>query len=281
MIQVWPHEIAITLIPNDNGNNYLCSFCQHVSTSHPKHRSHLTQHKDLKYYVCVQPNCIYYTDNLDHLVEHVTTNHPIQQYTCYLCGKLTFSLDEICSHYYEHEIEEDITKTAPKYQCLTCKAQFACEKNLQQHLLTVSHDHICNECSKRFECERSLRRHLRIHAPEEFKCNICSKGFKTLAYLKTHRLTHNEDKPFVCEVCQVAFNRKDRLKRHSKIHGNHLFKCPLYDVIGCTKSFSRSDKLKMHINTHTSRLIKDVEAAEQSENSGNLQNNNIMIFPLD
>lgn len=90
---------------------------------------------------------------------------------------------------------------------------------------------------------------------------MCNKGFKTDTYLKMHALIHTNERPFSCDQCPAAFNRKDKLKRHMLIHlPQKRFKCPFRSHTGCKKEFSRADKLKAHIITHSG--IKPFKCAE-------------------
>jgi uncharacterized Zn-finger protein len=60
------------------------------------------------------------------------------------------------------------------------------------------------------------------------------------------------EKPFACNVCDAAFNRRDKLKRHKLVHDPiKRFKCPFKAHTGCPKEFNRPDKLKAHILTHS------------------------------
>ncbi|KAF2235092.1 hypothetical protein EV356DRAFT_419948, partial [Viridothelium virens] len=49
-------------------------------------------------------------------------------------------------------------------------------------------------------------------------CPYCSAEFTTYHNLKSHLLTHNQDKPYVCISCQARFRRLHELKRHTKLH---------------------------------------------------------------
>ncbi len=48
-----------------------------------------------------------------------------------------------------------------------------------------------------------------------------------------HEVVHSDEKPFECNQCQAAFNRKDKLKRHMLIHDNNKkYKCPFKTHLG-------------------------------------------------
>ena len=50
--------------------------------------------------------------------------------------------------------------------------------------------------------------------PQPFKCDECGKLFKQKQYLKSHLVTHSDERPFSCEVCPKRFKRRHGLKVH-------------------------------------------------------------------
>ncbi|EEP82910.1 predicted protein [Uncinocarpus reesii 1704] len=82
----------------------------------------------------------------------------------------------------------------------------------------------------------------RSPSTKRHRCPYCSTEFTRHHNLKSHLLTHSQEKPYVCQTCQSRFRRLHDLKRHTKLHtGERPHTCPK-----CGRRFARGDALARH-----------------------------------
>uniref|UniRef100_A0A2K5QSH1 C2H2-type domain-containing protein n=1 Tax=Cebus imitator TaxID=2715852 RepID=A0A2K5QSH1_CEBIM len=84
-------------------------------------------------------------------------------------------------------------------------------------------------------------------------CEMCGKAFRDVYHLNRHKLSHSDEKPFECPVCNQRFKRKDRMTYHVRPHEGGITKP--YTCSVCGKGFSRAD--------HLSCQVKHVHSTER------------------
>ncbi|XP_045606837.1 transcription factor IIIA isoform X2 [Procambarus clarkii] len=240
---------------------------------------HQRTHTGERPYVCPVAWCSRSYTRQQHLKRHMETGHQEkkseEKLKCDKCEKFFSNVYSLKKHHFRYHVRN-------LFKCDSCDQTF---KN-QQHLYTHSYVHTgikpfkCDfpGCDVRCEAPSRLKRHKRVHEKnryscprescgktfDEYKdlqhhlsvghprvCDICSKSFQTLQQLKTHRLTHKNDKvPYYCPVatCDKYFYQKQNLKAHIAVKHDQskIFECGV-----CSRRLSSKQKLMHHTKTHT------------------------------
>ncbi|PIO25603.1 hypothetical protein AB205_0046580 [Aquarana catesbeiana] len=154
-------------------------------------------------YKCVVKGCTHTCQKLEQFLEHIKTHQEEMTYRCHICNKDFSSLYEMGVHQYSHCL---LPLIAPKkemavYKCLKCMNKYSTQEALEQHLQSATHSYPCPHCQK---------------VSNQSTCAFSQSG----------------EKPFRCTLCESAFNRKDKLKRHMLIHEPYKqYKCPFAYVV--------------------------------------------------
>uniref|UniRef100_A0A182VZ44 C2H2-type domain-containing protein n=1 Tax=Anopheles minimus TaxID=112268 RepID=A0A182VZ44_9DIPT len=81
---------------------------------------------------------------------------------------------------------------------------------------------------------------------------VCSKVFGNASALAKHKLTHSDERKYVCGMCSKAFKRQDHLNGHMLTHRNKKpYECK---ADGCGKSYCDARSLRRHTENHHSAL---------------------------
>ena len=103
--------------------------------------------------------------------------------------------------------------------------------------------HLTSEARRGMSLPNSGQRQgTRSPSTKKHRCPYCATEFTRHHNLKSHLLTHSQEKPYVCSTCQSRFRRLHDLKRHTKLHtGERPHICPK-----CGRKFARGDALARH-----------------------------------
>lgn len=152
-----------------------------------------------------------------------------------------------------------------KYICPYCDKKFRQSDLLRYHVMrhTGEKPLECHFCCKRFIHKVSLNIHLQIHTAKRFPCKVCNQGFATNTNLKLHMLIHENKRGFKCNLCPLAFNKKEALVKHiSRVHDkkenmpdtadnnieyHNEESLNNFECYHCKKKFSSRENVRYHI----------------------------------
>ena len=124
-------------------------------------------------------------------------------------------------------------------------------------------------CNKSFGKAQHLKTHMLTHREEKIhNCSVCKKTFGRVAHLKIHMLTRSKERPYDCVQCNKSFGQAAHLKTHMLTHSG--VKAHTYSE--CKKAFSEAGSLRMHMITHTGEKVhKCAECGGSFGRAGNLK----------
>lgn len=269
-------------------NVLTCMYCQQVFDKTSDLDRHLvgSSISDKKADIFSVPKIVASTDmfqcsNWDETQESITKIKLIDQNVIEMI-KIKYDL---CDDFKEYDNNARISHTISHHSCLLCKVQFAKHEDLDKHRKTIhSIGKIAIEPIKRsapvdlpqssgrpasknrskkqpMQCDEpviqssspsKVEASQSEHISDQQTCTICNKHFRGAANLKRHLMVHSGEKPHLCSLCGLRFNRRSRLNEHIQRTHNLVkpYKCAL-----CPKEFSTKHYLQAHIDWHNQKKV--------------------------
>lgn len=242
---------------------FKCSACEIEF----KFKSGLDHHEKLKHQVFIIKEKIGIKEDMLENIRELPQGSTIELVECssqdYIVDEIITEeihsdlLDDIIYEDYEEleeKLDEEYEVVDLKLICDNCGSLFKSKSHLKRHFLRTHGDKStfkfsCSQCDKRFLLNYDLQRHLIKHdSTRNLHCAHCEKCFKTKASLDNHiKVIHetdreNQEKKFVCGVCNRSYHHRRHLEYHIRKHTNDR----RYSCKKCDKSFLYSDAVKWH-----------------------------------
>nr|XP_029733249.1 zinc finger protein 569-like [Aedes albopictus] len=154
--------------------------------------------------------------------------------------------------YLRHKKDQHTDESELIFKCQHCPESFAQEEKLKRHLEDNHEPKKCEACGKQFRNRIGLTRHtVAVHRdPNNYICQICSKGFYRrkvfMEHQKTHELTPDELKE-QCNICGKWLKNHSTWLKHVQWHqykGQH--QCDQCDYVSDNLLSLKAHKRRRH-----------------------------------
>ncbi|GAB6021327.1 hypothetical protein CHUAL_003937 [Chamberlinius hualienensis] len=194
---------------------------------------------------CICTHCKLTLSNGNSLSEHIRARHPEKLFHCVIC-----SVDFETESFYAKHMHSRMHKQ--------CAAGLTAMGEISNSSETPTH--ACDHCEFETISKSALLFHQAIHKGQVevckskeiekkrgkmYRCPICGEITK-LGDLRSHLVSHTDEKPFICQFCNECFSAKGTLASHIRSkHSEKKFVCT-----ECSFRTHRKDKLAAHEETH-------------------------------
>ncbi|XP_065088676.1 zinc finger protein 271-like [Ochlerotatus camptorhynchus] len=254
-------EKLLAGIPLDTGASVNCPVCSKEFAKKYHLTRHMRCHLSSPEFICELCNTGF--TRREHLYRHMKTHDPAEKkLECPKCHKKFVRRDHIRAHLKTHTMtplaieevmqsfpvetperkqsekgdKEDETEPKGPKECHICGKKFLRAFRLKQHMLSHEINIQCEHCNKKFAA--GAYQFYKVHMEEDhpamqllpekkvddedsdrpFRCDLCDRAFNRKTHLNRHMTMHDSSKQFECNVCHKKFNRKDNLQAHLKMH---------------------------------------------------------------
>ncbi|XP_066599421.1 zinc finger protein 737-like isoform X4 [Prorops nasuta] len=224
-----------------------CKFCGVFFASQSLLSNHEIEHKSKRKNTCAQCGRVFRT--------YVTLRQHMKKHTGKKAGRKAAATRAAPASRPSELKSMKKEKNDVELHCETCNKVFRHKSNYQKHLLRhTAGDLTCKHCPKKFRLFRDLTRHEKTHFYPSYMCKECDYETTVLAALSIHMLRHTDkaNLPFKCNECDKRFRKATDLQEHYNIHsGEKPFVCQICGVAFC---------LRRQLSAHSRRTHPEVKA---------------------
>lgn len=195
--------------------------------------------------------------NLTNIVNHIYFHLQIKHFKCPHCDKKFVTSSNVNRHikvmHSSSKSNKKCRKPPQVHHCDKCSQVFKTLRLFETHQRRIhgmrirsGYDPVnCEYCNQKCYNNTALRKHINgIHLIKEFKCDLCTRSFRSEKGLMGHRRVHGEKTGFHCKFCMFSSELQEELDKHYKVSHQDakIYSCHL-----CSKEFYVEYYLKKHI----------------------------------
>ncbi|XP_045781779.1 zinc finger protein weckle-like isoform X3 [Maniola jurtina] len=231
-----------------------------------------------------------HSNNVQNLLKYSNctpfSNKTLSGIVCAYCKETYPTPEELRLHSQKHKKEElNFNKRLDKsnlsikmdindLKCTLCEQNFDIITNLKKHL-TKDHD------IKFYPDINDYIMEFKLTGGDLLNCALCHSTFETFKMLLQHMNGHYRN--YICEVCDLGFINKHRLKNHQRTHEIGSFKCNFCEKVfkhmrihnndrrfkcgACGLAFVQKCSLKSHMLSNHGLTLAEYENAKSELNS--------------
>ncbi|XP_046573536.1 zinc finger protein 286A-like [Haliotis rubra] len=202
--------------------------------------------------------CSFKTKRESHLGKHMLLHEKnTRLYPCSQCNFIAIRYSVMRRH--------EITHSGQGHKCEQCpykadNAKLVLKHKRLKHTPKKSAHLKCPECNYRTSQDSLMARHIQIHLTtgelEGLKLSYPCPDCDYLTYRKEHYLrhranVHGNSRPYLCDLCGMAFKRPDTLAQHKLTHQDRKDRNFSFHCKQCEKGFRSQSHLAEHLTMHS------------------------------
>ncbi|KAJ8945350.1 hypothetical protein NQ314_009251 [Rhamnusium bicolor] len=226
------HEVSAHMRVHDGSMSFECDFCSKKLRSKGSWMIHRRRH--LKDYVAKCEICSQGFVTNQEYNNHMGSKHSTSNHICNICGRGCYDKAALQGHMARHAEDYENNQSI---RCELCKKKKT--YSLKSRQIERKVEFSDGKRNTKLKC-----------------CHQCGKLFKDTRRLKRHLTSHNEARPYSCELCNKKFKMKQTVLAHLRIHdaGGMSFECDF-----CTKKLRSKGSWMIHRKRHLKDYVAKCE----------------------
>ena len=235
---------------------YTCPYCEKFFKFKQGMIHHIRLHTNYKPFKC--SICDYASASKGNLKVH-ERKHTGERFKCSWCAFTTISRGHLNMHEKRH-------KKKVRTICELCHKNVYTPPNLLRHLETSHQIKVPGKAQQYYEKMRMQSREGKRALL--FQCNVCNRKFKAKHAHDNHMKLHQDEKPFLCSLCDYKSYQQQFLEQHTRKH-RQVYICSI-----CKDRHLSTILLKEHFATH----VAEQNGAVPEQDSTFLDSLNCSIY---